>query len=90
MLDRFLIHNANPHYVNKIIDQRNDISLYLKEIRIKKNILLSDILESTTLTLGQITKIECNGDATISELLEYCNCIGVDLPKIINKAIKRG
>ena len=90
MLDRFLIKNANQHYANKIIDQMNDISLHLKNARIKKNILISDIVEFTTLNLGEITKIECNGDPSLSELLEYCNCIGVDLPKIINKSIKRG
>jgi transcriptional regulator with XRE-family HTH domain len=90
MLDRFLIKNANQHYANKIIDQMNDISLYLKEIRNKKNIRLTDILEFTTLNLEEITKIECNGDPTLSELLEYCNCIGIDLPEILNKYIKRG
>lgn len=84
-----IIDNAELHRGYVIENQINFITSLLNETRIKQNVSLDEIMEKTGLDIVQIEKIESyNGDAILSELLKYCNCIGIDLPNLIDRYIR--
>ena len=62
------------------------INTLLKDIRTDRNISQSEISKKTGLSKQMVSKMEHkNGNPTLSTLVKYCDCIGVDLEELLRK-----
>lgn len=83
-LEQEVYNNPESLYYYKIENQINEITKTLRNIRMKKNITQIEIAKKTGLSKQMISKIEVdNSNPTLSTLVKYCDCIGVNLPELI-------
>lgn len=64
--------------------QLTKIGKILREIRESKEITQTEIAKKTGLSKQMISKIESGENSSLTTFLKYCNCIGVDLVKLLD------
>lgn len=85
-LEKKVSSNLEASYYYQIEKQVNEISKILKEIRLKEQIPQIQIARQTGLSKQMISKIECyNGNPTLTTLVKYCNCVGIDLVELLQQ-----
>lgn len=89
-LEEEVYSNSESLYQYKIENQINEITKTLRKIRLKKKIKQIEIAKRTGLSKQMISKIEtANGNPSLSTLVKYCDCIGVDLSELLMHALNR-
>lgn len=62
------------------------INHLLRQIREAKGISQAQIAKTTGLSKQMVSKIEsANGNPTLITLVKYCDCVGIDLEKLLNE-----
>lgn len=85
-LEEKINNNPESSYHYKIEKEVVNISGILKEIRLSKNISQIEIARKTGISKQMVSKIESvNGNPTLTVLVKYCDCIGVDLSKLLKQ-----
>lgn len=83
-LEKNVLNNSESKYFYEIEQQVNEISKVLRQIRINENITQIHIAKNTGLSKQMVSKIECyNGNPTLTTLVKYCDCIGVNLLELL-------
>ena len=85
-LEHDVTNNPKSCYFYSIEQQVNEISKLLKQIRLAEEIKQIEIANKTGLSKQMISKIECyNGNPTLVTLVKYCDCIGINLAKLLEQ-----
>lgn len=83
-LEKDVLNDPQSKYYYEIEQQVNEISKVLRQIRINENITQINIAKNTGLSKQMVSKIECyNGNPTLTTLVKYCDCIGVNLLELL-------
>lgn len=65
-------------------DKKILVNLTLRNIRNKEKMTQAEIVEKSGLSKQMVSKMEhCDGNPTLSTLIKYCECIGIDLADAI-------
>ena len=87
ILEKFeneILNDAEAKKAYMIEEQIDKICLLLKKIRLDKNISQTQIAKETRLSQQMISKIESyNGNPTLTSLVKYCDCIGINLYELL-------
>ena len=63
------------------------INHLLRQIRKSKGISQAQIAKTTGLSKQMVSKIEsANGNPTLITLVKYCDCVGIDLEKLLSES----
>lgn len=85
-LEQKVQNNPQASYYYGIEKQIAEINGLLRKIRLEKNISQIQIAKETGLSKQMISKIESsNGNPTLSTLVKYCSCIGIDLVDLLQQ-----
>ena len=77
-LEKNVLNNSESKYFYEIEQQ------VIRQIRINENITQIHIAKNTGLSKQMVSKIECyNGNPTLTTLVKYCDCIGVNLLELL-------
>lgn len=82
--------NLEANYCYEIEKQVYGISEMLKKIRIDKEITQVSIANKTGLSKQMVSKIEhYNGNPTLTTLVKYCDCIGINLLELLEQQLQK-
>ena len=82
--------NSDASYYYKIENQVAGINTILRKIRLSKNISQIQIAKETGLSKQMVSKMECyNGNPTLTSLVKYCDCIGIDLLELLSQELQK-
>jgi len=82
--------NSEAKYYYEIEKQVYGISEMLKKIRIDREITQVSIATKTGLSKQMVSKIEhYNGNPTLTTLVKYCDCIGINLLELLEQQLQK-
>ena len=85
-LEKEILSDPQELYFYEIEKKVNSIGKLLRQIRIDADVTQVHIAKTTGLSKQMVSKMESyNGNPTLSTLVKYCDCIGLDLVKLLER-----